>query len=312
MKILVTGAAGFIASHVAEAFAKDGHQVVGLDNFSEYYSVSLKKQNAVELEKFGVQMLHFDLRQSDFFSLPSDFDFIFHFAAHPGISSSSSFEDYFSNNLVATKNLLDFASLNKALKMFVNIATSSVYGAFATQDETSAAQPLSWYGVTKLAAEQLALAQSRAGLLHACSLRLYSVYGPRERPDKLFTKLIAAAYKNDDFPLFEGSEKHLRSFTYVGDVVSAMTAVMQRHESLNGEIVNIGTDAEFTTADGIKTVEEILGKKIQLIALPPRAGDQSRTKANIDKAKKLLHYAPNTLLKDGLIQQVKWYKANFT
>ena len=153
-----------------------------------------------------------DLRDADSYKqLPQDIQYIFHFAAQPGISKTSTFEDYFSNNIIATKNLIDYTLSLDNFELFVNIGTSSIYGLEATFPENMAPKPASHYGVTKLAAEQLALQKSRENQFKACSLRLYSVIGPRERPEKMYTKLIACAFNNKAFPLYEGSAAHLRS-----------------------------------------------------------------------------------------------------
>lgn len=312
MKILVTGAAGFIGSHTSERLKKLGHEVIGVDSFSPYYEISLKKLNAKALSEKNIEILKIDLRDADLAEkLPNDLDYIFHFAAHPGISSTSTFEDYFSNNILATQRLLEFAEKLSKKPFFVNIATSSIYGLEATFPESVPPKPASWYGITKLAAEQLVLAKSRENKLKGTSLRLFSVYGPRERPDKLYTRLIDCGLNNKAFPLFEGSEKHLRSFTYVQDVVDGIVSVIGKETVSDGEIFNLGTETESTTAQGIATVEEILQKKIETKKNPPRAGDQSRTKANIDKARKLLGYNPQTTLKEGLLAQTDWFKNNF-
>lgn len=312
MKVLITGAAGFIGSHTAERLQQEGFKVIGVDNFSDYYSVSLKKLNAEALEKKGINIEKMDLREvPDYDKLPVDLDFIIHFAAQPGISASSTFEEYLTNNVIATQNLLEFAHRNKNLKHFFNIATSSIYGLEATFPETVAPKPASWYGVTKLAGEQLVLAESRGKKLKATSLRLFSVYGPRERPEKLYTKLIACAFKDEAFPIYEGSEKHLRSFTYVGDIVDGIYKALQQHKKIDGEIINLGAENENKTQDGIELVEELLGRRIKLETVAKRSGDQFRTLANIQKAKKLLGYQPETSLREGLKQQIKWYKENF-
>ena len=310
MKVLVTGAAGFIGSHMAELLQRNGFSVTGLDNFSDYYSPQLKMSNAAELMKQGVTIHKIDLcRPDQLKTLPADFDFIFHFAARPGISAKSSFEDYLDNNLIATRHLLDFAQNCKNLKHFFNISTSSVYGREATLNEGDTPAPISWYGVTKLAAEQLVLAASRNRKLKASSLRLYSVYGPRERPDKLYTRLISCALSGEEFPLFEGSESHRRSFTYVGDICEGIYAALQNYEKIDSEIINLGCETEHSTAEGIDTVERLLSEKINIKSAPARAGDQLFTKANIDKAKNLLGYNPKTSLEEGLKKQVDWYKA---
>ena len=312
VNILVTGVAGFIGSHTAERLLDLGHKIIGIDNFNSYYDVKLKELNAKAVSEKGGVIINHDLRDNNLADkLPTDIHYIFHFAAQPGISSSSTFEDYFSNNIVATKNLLDYALELSNLKLFVNIATSSIYGLEATFPEDKAPKPASYYGVTKLAAEQLVLQKSREKQMMSCSLRLYSVIGPRERPEKMYTKLIACGFNDETFPLFEGSDKHLRSFTYVDDIVDGVVSVIDKETIVNGEIFNLGTEVEHTTQEGIEAVEEVLDKKIKINVIPKRAGDQLRTKANIDKARRLLKYNPQTTLLEGVRHQVNWYKENF-
>ena len=312
MNILVTGAAGFIGSHTAEYFAQQGHKVYGLDNFSRYYDPELKRLNRQDIEAKGVEFIEIDLMDDLDTHMPADFDLIFHFAAQPGISATTSLEEYVRNNIYATQRLLNWAkTYNPGLKLFVNIATSSIYGKEATLAETEVPCPISFYGTTKLAAEQLVMGEQRTGKIKACSLRLYSVYGPRERPEKLYTKLIKSIFEGVSFPLFEGSEKHSRSFTYVGDIVKAMAAIPGREEALNGEIINIGSDQEYTTGEGIALIEKIIGKKALIENTPPRPGDQLRTTALIEKARKLLDYQPDTEFEEGLRKQVAWYEEKF-
>ena len=312
MKILVTGAVGFIGSHTAERLHSLGHEVIGVDNFSDYYSLALKNLNAKALTSKGISIIKQDLREDNLSTvLPTDVDYIFHFAAQPGISSTSTFEDYFTNNIIATKHLIDYALKCNSLKLFVNIGTSSIYGLEATFPESIAPKPASHYGVTKLAAEQLVLQKSREEKFKSCSLRLYSVIGPRERPEKMYTKLIDLGLKDEAFPLFEGSDTHLRSFTYVGDIVDGVVSVIGNEAKVDGEIINLGTEVEHTTQEGIEAVEQVLGKKIKINVIAKRAGDQLRTKANIDKARKLLNYNPQTTLLDAVKHQVAWFKENF-
>lgn len=312
MKVLVTGVAGFIGSHTAERLQSLGHHVVGVDNFNDYYDINLKKMNADAVASKGAEILKLDLRIENLEDhLPTDIDYIFHFAAQPGISATSSFEDYLTNNVNASKNLIDYALQCENLKVFVNIATSSIYGLEATYPESIAPKPASHYGVTKLAAEQLVLQKSREKQMKACSFRLYSVIGPRERPEKMYTKLIACGLRDEAFPLYDGSEKHLRSFTYVGDIVDGIVSVFGQEDVVDGEIINLGTEVEHTTQEGIEAVENVLGKRISIEVVPKRAGDQLRTKANIDKARQLLNYNPQTTLLESVKHQVDWYKANF-
>ncbi len=312
MKVLVTGAAGFIGSHAAEKFNELGFEVIGLDNFSAYYDISLKELNAKTLKEKGIEVLKLDLRTDDLVELlPSDVEYIIHFSGHPGISASSTFEDYLTNNFIATQQLLNWIEKLDNKPYFINIATSSIYGLEATLSEDEIPLPVSWYGVTKLAAEQLVLSYIRRKMLKGTSLRLYSVYGPRERPDKLYTRLIDCGLNNKTFPLYEGSKKHVRSFTYVHDIIDGIVSVIGKEDICNGEIINLGTEKESTTAEGIAAVEEVLGVSIKMNSIPARPGDQSRTKANINKAKRLLNYNPQTTLLVGVKAQVKWFKESF-
>lgn len=312
MKAIVTGAAGFIGSHTSERLKDMGFEVIGIDNFSPYYDLSLKKLNEQALTRKGIKVLNIDLRFNDLSEIiTEDVDYIIHFAAQPGISPTCTFEDYYTNNIIGTQRMLDVIEPLDKKPYFVNIATSSIYGLEATLSEDQAPFPASWYGVTKLAAEQLVLAYSRRNLLKGTSLRLYSVYGPRERPDKLYTRLIDCGLNNKAFPLYKGSKKHLRSFTYVQDIVDGIVSVIGKEDLCNGEIFNLGTEEENSTATGIETVEAIFKKEITIEEYPPRPGDQNRTKANIDKARRILGYDPKTSLLEGLKEQVNWFKESF-
>lgn len=308
MKILITGVAGFIASHLAEKLTSLGHEVIGVDNFNPYYSRSLKDLNIKDIKKSGVKFIEGDLVDSDFSAiLPRDIEIIFHLAAQPGISSNISFDEYLKNNVIATYRLLEYSTTLKKLMLFINVATSSVYGRFATSNEDVSPQPISYYGVTKLSAEQLALSYFRSNKLPVCSARPFSVYGERERPEKMFTKLIKSIAENTEFPLFEGSEKHTRSYTYVGDIVDGLILIMNNHNQVLGEIFNLGTREVITTGDGIKIIEEIMNKKVKIKILPKREGDQQDTSAVIDKAERMLNYHTKVTIRDGLKRQVRWY-----
>ena len=313
MRILVTGAAGFIASHLCEKLHDLGHEVVGLDNFNDYYSSALKRLNASDLKAKGIEVIEIDLNDNLQTVFQKPYDYIYHLAAQPGISDETPLSDYVTNNIFATQNLLDaVAKFNPNLQSFINIATSSVYGLVANVDENVPAKPISFYGSTKLAAEQLVLGQQRLGKLKACSIRLYSVYGPRERPEKLYTKLIENLYTDKPFPLFEGSVKHERSFTYVGDIVDGLVAIIGKEDIVNGEIINLGTDEVHTTQEGINLVEEIMNKTLITDHKPARNGDQEKTSAVINKARNLLGYEPKMSFKKGLELQVQWYLDKFT
>lgn len=308
MKILVTGVAGAIGSHVAEALKKSGHEVVGLDAFTDYYDVAIKEITASDLKRAGIDIIRKNLAHDDISSALHGVEVIYHFAAQPGISASTPFQNYLENNIVATQKLLEAVAKSPTLKLLVHISTSSIYGARADSDETAEPKPTSIYGVTKLASEQLALAHARDKGLPVTVLRLFSVYGERERPEKLYHKVIQNVLNDEPLTLYEGSENHVRSYTYVSDVVDACLLVLGKIAEVRGEIFNIGTDKTVTTGEGLALIEEILGKKIVRNKVPKRAGDQLETSAKIDKARRILGYDPKVTPKDGLRRQVAWYK----
>ena len=307
MKILITGVAGAIGSHLAERFVDLGHEVIGIDALTDYYSTDIKKINLAEVRAHGVQAHVKDLATDNLDSLMEGVEIVFHLAAQPGISAATSFDDYLKNNIQATHQLLEAAKKNKSLKMFFHASTSSVYGLRAQGDEESEPKPTSFYGVTKLAAEQLALAYYRSWDVPVSVLRFFSVYGERERPDKFYHRLIRAMYEDREVPLFEGSEYHRRTYTYVGDLVEGCVQALGSLEKVIGEIFNLGGTESITTAEGIKYVEEIMGKKAKIKRLPPRSGDQFETHANIEKAQKTFGYHPTTTFEKGIAAQVKWY-----
>ena len=309
MRILVTGAAGFIGSHLCEGLADLGHQVLGLDRYADYYARSLKEENASDLAERGVDVVSLDLAEDDLAAAVDGVNVIYHCAAQPGIDAATSFDEFLRDNVVATQRLAEAATGSKSLVGFVNISTSSVYGEVATESEQAVPMPTSRYGVTKLAAEQLVLSYQRSKGLPACSTRLFSVYGPRERPEKLYPRLIRAILRDEPFPLYEGSRSHSRSFTYVADIVAGLMSVLDHLEACQGEIFNIGSDIEITTGEGIEIVEEIIGRSARIAVQPPRHGDQLRTHADITKARQVLGYSPETTPQEGLRAEVEWYKS---
>lgn len=308
MKVLVTGAAGFIGSHMCERLAREGYEVLGIDCFTDYYDRSLKELNARAVEDAGVQILPLDLATDDLEEAVRGVEVVYHFAAQPGISTAVPFGLYERNNIVATHRLLEALEKNDRLGLFVNVATSSIYGRHATDDENTAPKPTSNYGVTKLAAEQLVLARQRERGFPGVSVRPFSVCGERERPEKLYHKLIKSIVEDKTFPLFEGSREHIRSFTYVGDIVEGCMLVLEHLEESIGEIFNLGSDTTNTVDEGIAIIEELIGKQARFEIAPRRAGDQQETAANIEKARRVLGYAPQVSLREALAREVEWYR----
>lgn len=307
MKIVVTGAAGAIGSHLCERLLGLGHEVVGIDALTPYYSPEIKKINATDVELAGGKVHFFDLARDDISHLLTGTDFIFHLAAQPGISASTPFENYLDNNIIATHRLLEHARNIPTLKGFIHASTSSVYGKHANGDERAEPKPTSHYGVTKLTAEQMAMAYYRTHDLPVTVLRFFSVYGERERPEKLYHKLIKAMHENKEFSLYEDAREHIRSYSYIQDIIDGCILVLQNMNKAIGEIFNLGNDKTMTTGEGIAIIEKIMGRPAKFIILPKRVGDQKETAANIEKIRKFFGYDPQFSLEQGLGNQVKWY-----
>lgn len=308
MKILVTGAAGFIGSHLAERVRDLGHDVTGIDCLTGFYSHRIKHENLSILKEKGIHVHQLDLSSADISPVINDVDVIFHCAAQPSISADIPLAEYWKDNVLATHNLILQAGHAPCLKGFIYISSSSVYGAYASGPESAEPRPVSVYGITKLAAEQLVLAETRKDGFPGCSVRLFSVYGPRERPDKLYFQLIRCALEAKPFNLFRSSMGHERSYTYVGDAVHGLTLVLENLNECIGEIFNIGSDRAVSTGEGVRMIEELTGSTIMMNETAERAGDQVRTRANIDKARGILGFQPSVGLYEGLKQQVEWFK----
>ena len=306
MRVLVTGAAGYIGSNLCRLLKGRGRDVVGLDAFNDYYAPAIKRHNAAGLDVDGIDVLEMDLASDDLSEALDGVDALVHLAAQPGISASTSWEDYNRNNVVATHRLLEAAKA-AGVKRMVNICTSSVYGLHATDSEEVEPKPASWYGETKLAAEGEVMDAYRLSGFPACSLRLFSVFGERERPEKLFPRLIRAIADGEAFPLYEGSREHRRSFTYVGDICDGISTAIDRWDKSEGQIFNLGTDQCFTTGEAIETVQEVMGKEAKIEIVPARPGDQAATHANIDKIRSTLDWEPKTHLREGIERMVAWY-----
>ncbi len=308
MKVLVTGVAGFIGSHLAQRIHELGHDVSGIDCLTDFYSRQLKQENLKILEEREVFTHRLDLAYSDISPVIEDIDVIFHLAAQPSISPDISLAEYWKDNILATHNLIGHARRVPGLKGFIYISSSSVYGAYAGGPENTEPKPVSMYGVTKLAAEQFVLAETRKNGFPGCSVRLFSVYGPRERPDKLYFQLIRCALEGRPFNLFRSSMGHERSYTYIDDAIHGLLLVLENLDRCVGEIFNIGSDTAVSTAEGIRIIEMLTGNTIMLNEIAERAGDQVRTQAHIEKARAILGFEPSVGLYDGLAKQVDWFR----
>lgn len=300
MRYVVTGAAGFIGSHLAEALLAAGHEVVGIDAFTDYYERSRKERNAAALD-----VLEADLVDAPLEPILAGADGVFHLAGQPGVRASwgESFDLYLRRNVLATQRLFEAAAVAGVRVVFAS--SSSVYGdaeRYPTAEDV-APKPISPYGITKLSCEQLAHAIGRGRGLDAVLLRYFTVYGPRQRPDMAFTAMLEALARGESFQLF-GDGSAARSFTYVGDAVAATVAAMERGGA--GEIYNIGGGDEATMNEAIALAERISGRSLDVERVGAAPGDVRRTKADVTKAAAELGWSPRTALEEGLRAQWEW------
>ncbi len=305
MRILVTGAAGFVGSHLAEQLVDDGHSVVGLDSFTDYYAREAKDNNLAALRAADAFEFHeADLRDAALAPMVDGVDDDIHAAAMAGLMRSwSDFESYATCNLVATERLIQ-ASRLAGVSRFLQISTSSVYGTDAVGDELTQTRPVSPYGVTKLAAEHLVLAHVTVHGFPAAILRYFSIYGPRQRPDMAYHIFAEAMVDRRPIVVY-GDGLQSRSNTFVADAVAGTIAAIDG--AAVGEIYNIGGGQEITLNDAIDIISEVLGVDPQITHEAARPGDQRRTRADVSKAREAFGYDPRTSPRDGLTDQVRWH-----
>ncbi len=310
MKILVTGAAGFIGSHLTEALLIKGHSVLAIDALlPNLYPVRRKLNNWESLAGLECAPLRMqiDLREPFQASIIEDCDYIFHLAAMPGLSLSwEQTKLYIDCNLLATANLLKACNL-KHLKKFFYISTSSVYGRSINGDESSKVSPISPYGVTKLAAEAMLAAYSDVTGMPFSIFRPFSVYGPRQRDDMAFNIFIRKLIRNEEINVF-GDGSQSRTNTYVTDLVDGLISGIEnaRHR----EVYNLSGPKPYSVLEVINLLSQILDKSPRLKFQQERLGDQQETKTILTKAENDLGYYPNTPLKVGLSRQIEWQIAN--
>ena len=300
MRYVVTGAAGFIGSHLSEALLARGDEVVGVDCFTDYYDPALKEENANGL----------DIRRLDVAEEALDLDGIdgvFHLAGQPGVRSfGEAFPLYLRRNVLATQRV--FQSAAEVGVPVVFSSSSSVYGEaerYPTPEDT-VPHPISPYGVTKLACEHLAAAYATAFSLHAVSLRYFTVYGPRQRPDMFFRRVCDVLLRGGTFEIY-GSGEQSRSFTEVSDVVSGTIAAMNGGEP--GAVYNVGGGEEASMLDAIAALERISGRTLDVRRVDPARGDVSRTKADVSRIRDALGWHPRVGLEDGLERMWAWASA---
>lgn len=305
--ILVTGAAGFIGSRLTELLSARGDSVVALDCFlPNLYSAQMKKQRFSQLEGLpGVTLLELDLRSDDLSAIP-EVDVVVNEAAMAGLTKS--WDDlgvYVDNNLMALERLMRQTS-GPTLTKFIQISTSSVYGRMAEVDEMGATEPVSPYGVTKLAAEKLGFAYRESFGVPFIALRYFSVYGVGQRPDMAYHRFLAAA--RDDSPItVYGDGEQRRTNTYVDDCVAGTIAAIDKAET--GEIFNLSGVESYSINEVLALIESLTGKTLDVRYEEARAGDQRETRGVIAKAQQVLGYSPRWTLEDGLKAEWEWIQA---
>ena len=310
MQTVVTGAAGFIGSRLAERLVAEGHQVLGIDCFSDYYSRRLKEYNLRNLqEDENFSLLEENLLDLNLPEALQGVDWVFHQAAQAGVRASwgEEFSVYSNSNILATQQLLE-AAREAEIAKFIYASSSSVYG--ETDDlpmrEEGRTRPVSPYGVSKLAAENLCQLYHHNFGLPVISLRYFTVFGERQRPDMAFHIFIKAILSGEKLTIF-GDGEQSRSFTHVDDVVEAN--LLAAESSLEGEIFNIGSGEEsITLNETIDLIEEITGCKAKRDYQSRVSGDVRHTSADLSRAKKMLNFSPEVDIAAGLAGEVAYIK----
>lgn len=307
--VIVTGAAGFIGSHLTERLLAAGHRVLAVDSLTPYYDREIKLANVADL----VQREGLTWRETSLLELPPRdlvaADAVFHLAAQPGVRPSwgvDSFRTYLEENVTATHRLLEILRSAGSTAPFVFASSSSVYGEIGADGVTEdhPLRPESPYGVTKLASERLVRVYgSRFGLSTVC-LRFFTVYGPRQRPDMAMHRFLFSALTGAPVPFFGDGEQQ-RDFTFVGDVVEAIIRSGQEADALRGDVFNVGGGFPTSLKEVVDIVENLTGQPLNLDRQAAPAGDVRRTAADISRSTRALGWRPTTTLQDGLAQQLR-------
>lgn len=306
---IVTGVAGFIGSNLAEKLLEQGDQVIGIDQFNDYYDPSLKRQNAHILAKYPeFKLIEADIQALDWRQLLQGVEVLFHQAAQAGVRASwgDGFRQYTERNINATQIILEAAKETPSLQRMVFASTSSVYGNAETMPtpETLCPQPVSPYGITKLAAERLCWLYQQNFNVPVTALRYFTVYGPRQRPDMAFHKFFQAAIAGKPIGIY-GDGKQTRDFTFISDAVAANLAAAVVPEAV-GEVFNIGGGSRVVLLDVLDTMEKVIGKPIKRSHQGLARGDARHTAADVTKARTILGYNPQVSLAEGLAQEWQW------
>jgi UDP-glucuronate 4-epimerase len=302
-RILVTGASGFIGFEVVEKLLSCGHKVIGLDNFDETLNVSHQRRAKISrLADSNFTFLNEDLNSANLNEIVNEVNTVFHFAATPGLLPSwTNFRSYCDNNVMASFKLAEAIKSSGAQKNVVMASTSSVYGTNAIGDENAEIDPTSPYGITKFTSEQILKTVLAGTNNHLMILRLFSVYGPNQREDMAWQKIIRSIHTGALFPLTADKE-HVRTCTYVGDIADLCNSLTSN--KVKEGTFNICGNEEVNILKGINLIEKIMGKNLNFMVSETRRGDQIRTKGNSDLAKKLLGFNPKTTFEVGIKNQI--------
>lgn len=309
MRTLVTGAAGFIGSRLALRLRTLGHEVIGVDSFTEYYDLAIKRSNARSLMREGVKFIGADLNVVNLSEILDDVDAVFHLAGQPGVRASwgSEFDAYTQSNISATQRLLEACRDRPRLKRLVFASSSSVYGDAESYPTTEMdrPQPLSPYGATKLAAEHLCTLYALSFGVPTVSLRYFTVYGPGQRPDMAFTRFTMAALSGDDICVF-GSGEQVRDFTYVDDVVEANLLAATVDDVKPGAVFNVAGGTYSSINEVLQVLGELVGKQLSVVHRDSVAGDVERTGGDTTAIHSALNWVPRITLREGLSRQLTW------
>jgi nucleoside-diphosphate-sugar epimerase len=311
VRALVTGAAGFVGSKLADALLARGDAVVGVDCFTPYYDRATKEQNVAAARAHDrFELFEADLRSCDVEALLSGVDAVFHQSGQAGVrlSWSDGFADYVGHNLLATQRLLEAVQRARPGARVVYASSSSVYGNQPRYPvrETDLPQPFSPYGVTKLAAEHLCGLYAENWGLHTVSLRYFTVFGPRQRPDASIHRICEAAVRGVTFPLY-GDGTQIREFTYVDDIVAGNLAAADG-DVAPATYVNLAGGAEITMNALIELISELADASVRVEPEEAKAGDSFRNGGAIDRAGEVLGWEPRVSLPDGLTAQIAWHR----
>ena len=314
MKYLVTGGAGFIGSNLADSLLNDGHEIVVIDNFNDYYDTTIKEINVSQHENNA----HYKLYRFDIEDLPllknvfanNDFDAVIHLAANAGVRPSIARPAaYFRSNVLGTVNILECLK-ESTCKKLVMASSSSVYGnceAEKFSEDLNVSKPISPYAATKLACEQIAYTYHHLYGINVVALRFFTVYGPRQRPDLAINKFTRLITENKPVQIYGDWNKSKRDYTFIDDIVDGIKSSIV-YDKTGYEIINLGGGEPVTLKRMIETIEKTLGKKAIIEHLPMQPGDVDKTVCDWTKANLLLGYKPKTSFEQGIAKFINWKK----